>query len=263
MSAFRNLFIGLAIFLSQFAILDNVYAATLSVGATDYFDTIKDTNTILGRKTWEAPGTFISSVTISSAIGASGTIFALQRSTWAVQVSSGIKLSDGCIRLADGKDLCNASSISSEGGHAVLASTQEFSGGNTFTEPIVVSTETTASTTTANAIYSENIIKGWVNFSGGACSGTGGSCGTAKCSINDSFNVECVDRTATGTYFIYWGRDFANTNYAVSGVTLQDDTFVSIANSGVQTTHAKILVVRTDGALQDRSVVTLIAIGTQ
>ncbi len=71
----------------------------------------------------------------------------------------------------------------------------------------------------ANTLYAKSLPKSWVNFDGVTCSGTGGSCGTATCTIRDSFNVECVDRLATGQFKIYWDRDFANINYVVTATT--------------------------------------------
>ena len=77
-----------------------------------------------------------------------------------------------------------------------------------------------------NTLYSEALPKAWVNFDGTSCSGTGGSCVTASCTIRGSFNVECVDRVATGDYVVYWDRDFADANYVVSYIR----NYVSNAN---------------------------------
>jgi hypothetical protein len=82
-------------------------------------------------------------------------------------------------------------------------------------------TGTASGTPEANTTYAESLPKAWVNWDGTAvsCSGSSGSCTVASCPIRSSFNVECVDRVAPGQFRVYWDRDFADTNYAVSYTT--------------------------------------------
>ena len=55
----------------------------------------------------------------------------------------------------------------------------------------------------ANTLWKDNIIKAWVQFSGGAV-------------IRDSFNVSSItDNAGAGDWTVNWDVDFANTNYAV------------------------------------------------
>ncbi len=69
----------------------------------------------------------------------------------------------------------------------------------------------------ANTLYAKALPKAWVNFDGTSCSSSnGGSCVAGSCTMRGSFNVECVNRTTTGQYIVYWDRDFANANYALS-----------------------------------------------
>jgi len=55
----------------------------------------------------------------------------------------------------------------------------------------------------ANTIVKDNIVKGWIKFSG-----------EGTISINDSFNVSSIADTGTGSYTVNWNTDFANVNYA-------------------------------------------------
>lgn len=60
---------------------------------------------------------------------------------------------------------------------------------------------------TANTIYKDNIIKGWIQFNG-----------TGTIEINDSFNVSGITDNNVGDYTVTWDTDFANSNYTVSVV---------------------------------------------
>lgn len=132
-------------------------------------------------------------------------------------------------------------------------------------------TGTASGTPSANTTYAEALPKAWVNFDGTSCSGTSGSCTTASCTIRDSFNIECVDRTATGLYSIYWDRNFADGNYTISGVTRFNTaagtatTHVMIQNTAaaLSTTDADIRVMSEAGANANPEVVSIIAFGRQ
>jgi hypothetical protein len=60
-------------------------------------------------------------------------------------------------------------------------------------------------TPTANALYRESLVKGWLkcNFGG---------------TISDSYNVSSITDAGTGLVTVTWDRDFANANYSVSAV---------------------------------------------
>lgn len=54
-----------------------------------------------------------------------------------------------------------------------------------------------------NTLYRDNIVKGWINFSG-----------TGVIAIRDSFNVSGIVDNGVGRYTIIWDTDFANSNFS-------------------------------------------------
>jgi len=68
-------------------------------------------------------------------------------------------------------------------------------------------------TPTANVLYKDSIVRGWVQFDGSS-----GSLTPA-----DEYNVASLDDNGTGNYDINWDLDFANANYCV---------VITVANTG-------------------------------
>ena len=66
-------------------------------------------------------------------------------------------------------------------------------------------------TPVANRIYKESICKAWINFDGTTITSSNDLTG-----VRDFFNVSGVVKEGTGQPSIYWDRDFADANYAVS-----------------------------------------------
>lgn len=55
--------------------------------------------------------------------------------------------------------------------------------------------------------FDKQCVQAWINFNG-----------TGTIAINDSFNVSGITDNGTGDYTITWDVDFADANYAVSGI---------------------------------------------
>ncbi len=64
----------------------------------------------------------------------------------------------------------------------------------------------TNATPVANALYQQNVVKGWINIDGV----------TGAPAERDSFNVASIGDGGDGRYEIFWVTDFANDDYAVS-----------------------------------------------
>lgn len=111
---------------------------------------------------------------------------------------------------------------------------------------------------TANALYRENIVKGWISFKG-----------TTTASIYGSFNVTSLARDATGEYTITWDRDFAATPYAIAGLSIENTSLntpvVGISRNGAISVGAISVTteVSSTNAAADSELVTLIAVGRQ
>lgn len=67
-----------------------------------------------------------------------------------------------------------------------------------------VVTGTSSGATTANVLYTDSIVKGWVKFN---VAGT----------IDDSLNVSSITDNGAGDWTVNWATDFADANYAWSG----------------------------------------------
>ena len=106
-----------------------------------------------------------------------------------------------------------------------------------------------------HGLFQENVIKGWVNFSG------------ATATINDSFNVTSVSRTAAGDYTITWDRDFANSSYACIGTAVMSgasNCFVSInATGALAVGTVRINVTDHANSQIDVNPICVVAIGDQ
>jgi len=122
-------------------------------------------------------------------------------------------------------------------------------------------------TPNANTLYAKSLPKAWVSFDGTSCVGGGpsGSCSAESCTIKDSFNVDCVNRTSNGNYTLYWDRDFANANYIATGNPGKD---VSVAGSTINLQQAatgsiKLRIRNGAGADEDHNQISIIAFGEQ
>lgn len=111
-------------------------------------------------------------------------------------------------------------------------------------------------TPVANALYRENLVKGWITFKG-----------PATASIYGSYNVASLTRNAVGDFTITWDRDFAATPYALAGLVQEASTRVAAVNIKFNTVPAvgSVTIKVEDNATTevDSDIVTLIAIGTQ
>ena len=98
-----------------------------------------------------------------------------------------------------------------------------------------------------------NIVKGWIQFNG-----------TGVIAIQDSFNVSSIVDNGVGTYTINWDTDFANDDYAISGICAHVAAeqigwqVITMAVGSIQ-----IAVKDKAGAGADSSIVTMLAIGDQ
>jgi len=136
-----------------------------------------------------------------------------------------------------------------------------FVGNVNITGNLTISGNISDGTPAKNTLYAKALPKAWVNFDGTDCGGGAvGSCDAAACTIKDSFNIDCVNRSSTGRYVVFWDTDFANANYvytgssaAVSILALQDPT---VGSAIVDTNDMA-------GGNFDSSLVTVIAFGEQ
>ena len=97
----------------------------------------------------------------------------------------------------------------------------------------------------------DKIVKAWINFNG-----------TGTIAISDSFNVTSITDKGTGNYTITWDTDFANANYAVAGMSLCTQCFVSL-QAKVAGSIDIYTGYTTNGNQYDNDNVCIIAIGDQ
>jgi hypothetical protein len=64
---------------------------------------------------------------------------------------------------------------------------------------------------TANTLYKDNIVNGWVNYD------------QVAVTIEDSFNVSSVSDDGVGQFTVNWNTDFANINYVALATSDQDN----------------------------------------
>ena len=137
----------------------------------------------------------------------------------------------------------------------ITESSSTFTGQNTFALPVIVSTSiSTAVTPVAGGVYTDNIVKAWVMFSG------------ADGTILDSFNVASVTRVTTGVYTIYWDRDFSSANFAATCMPyfasgLNNSGYA--ANMGQLAGSLSIQTEYTGNVLYDAAFVSCMAMGRQ
>jgi len=114
----------------------------------------------------------------------------------------------------------------------------------------------------SNTIYKDNVCKAWIVFDGTAVvSGAGGS----TTGVLGSFNASKVEDNGIGDYTVYWDRDFANEDYAVTdGIDGAGNrsigTYVGAKLVGSYSVRIRQTV---DQALVDAGVVMLAAFGDQ
>lgn len=107
----------------------------------------------------------------------------------------------------------------------------------------------------ANTLYTDNIIRGWINLDG-----------TGTIAINDSFNVSGIVDDGTGTYTITWDLDFANANYAIAAFGADDTDDIHVTNVAIANYTAGSVQVRgvnSANNVEDASIISIIAIGAQ
>lgn len=100
-------------------------------------------------------------------------------------------------------------------------------------------------------------VKGWVNIDG-----------TGTAAVSDSLNVDSITDNDVGDFTITWDTDFANTDYAVAGMAINDNPTNAVTvciKDGVDLTvgATNILVANQGGTAVDRDPITVIAIGDQ
>lgn len=111
-------------------------------------------------------------------------------------------------------------------------------------------TGSAASPPDANTLVKDNIVKGWINFDG-----------TGVISTRDSFNVSSIVDNGAGNYTINWDRDFANTNYCITGINNNSNTNVIPVN--VLVGSCDINLVSDASVFQDTNIIMISAIGGQ
>jgi len=110
----------------------------------------------------------------------------------------------------------------------------------------------------AGNLTTNEIIKGWINFNG-----------TGTIAINDSYNITSITDDGVGIYTITWDTDFANANYAISGIARRTPADggngVVCLSSGTAPAVGSVKVLTSDlGATEvDMEAVSIIAIGDQ
>jgi len=154
-------------------------------------------------------------------------------------------------------------------GDHTLTGAVEFTGIVTLKDASVMKTSTapTADAQIANKKYVDDtvaavdgLIKAWVVFDGTA---------TNPITKDDGLNISsAITKHGTGDYTISWDTDFADGNYAISGIGLSGGvtsaTIVSIKEGTVPLAGSVRIVVTNDaGTRADYEYVSIIAIGTQ
>ena len=102
----------------------------------------------------------------------------------------------------------------------------------------------------ADWIYNNMAIKAWIQFDG-----------TGVIAIQDSFNVFDITDNGVGSYIVVWDTDFANDDYALSGMAGDGSFFVAVDT--ITTAQINIRVFSDAGVETDRSLIHIIAIGDQ
>lgn len=103
-----------------------------------------------------------------------------------------------------------------------------------------------------NALYRENVVKGWVRVTVAAGTPT----------ANDGFNVTSITDTGQGALTVTWDRDFANANYA-SFVTLATGSAYIGVNTTLATGTTLVGALDTSAVAQDPGGYSVLVIGDQ
>jgi hypothetical protein len=142
----------------------------------------------------------------------------------------------------------NATQVNCTGFFAASGTVNAFSAGT-----VVVTTALGAGTSSANAIYSDNIIKAWISFNG-----------TGTPAERQSFNVASIGDEGVGTYQITWDRVFADANYSVvgcSGETSGADRMVVFTTADYTANWVHLIIRSGDSSITDEPIINLIAVG--
>ena len=110
-------------------------------------------------------------------------------------------------------------------------------------------------TPTANVLYSELIVKGWLETSGGGA-----------WTIDADVNVSSITDNGVGDFTVNWATAFANANYAVIAMAILAAFMVIIEDTTTakSTSLVRLKVFDSTPALADPTTgISLIAIGTQ
>ena len=95
----------------------------------------------------------------------------------------------------------------------------------------------------------QQAIQGWIQFNG-----------TGTIAIADSYNVSSITDNGTGDYTVTWDTDFANDDYAVSGMA---DDYQRVSMDSIAVGSIGIRTTDSTETFTDSAVITVIAIGDQ
>lgn len=112
-------------------------------------------------------------------------------------------------------------------------------------------------TPTANILYTDSVVKGWLETSGGGA-----------WTIDDDLNISSITDNGVGDFTINWATAFANANYAIAGNAINNGATLTVEEStgtAKSTTVVRIRVVNAvAAALADPDTgINIIAIGDQ
>lgn len=111
-------------------------------------------------------------------------------------------------------------------------------------------------TPTANVLYTDSIVKGWVETSG-----------SGAWTIDDDVNVSSITDNGVGDFTINWATAFASANYAIGGTAIRPSgspaTIMETTATAKSASAVRIIVYDTAAVLVDPTGVSVIAIGDQ
>lgn len=139
-----------------------------------------------------------------------------------------------------------------DGDFATLTGTETLEN-KTLTTPVI--SGAAPSSPAANVLYSDLVVKGWVETSGGGA-----------WTIDDHVNVSSISDNGTGDFTVNWVTAFANDQYVVMGCAITTGGIFVIEQSGTSktTTSVNLNVISHANALTDPATgVSVIAIGRQ
>ncbi|MGH9876204.1 MAG: hypothetical protein ACRD5H_01070 [Nitrososphaerales archaeon] len=109
---------------------------------------------------------------------------------------------------------------------------------------------------TRNVVYSDSIVKGWVETSG-----------AGLWTIDDDLNVSSITDNAVGDFTINWATSFASANYVIIGTPISNDSQTDVRESTAtvkSTSAVRCVVMRAGVGTADPSTgVSVMAIGDQ